>query len=140
YLPCVLRACFSLLSRCSAALRAVHSFPTRRSSDLLVLPLGEGAAQLGVARLLEVHRAPSFRATLSARAPGQGRKRQREQQCTAHLYLTVNRTVSTTSGFSGMCFQFATTAITRCGPGLRESSTNSVCPRPRCRIPVTPRG
>src|SRR5207247_10871782 len=83
YLPCVLRACFSLLSRCSAALRAVHSFPTRRSSDLLVLPLGEGAAQLGVARLLEVHRAPSFRATLSARAPGQGRKRQREQQCTA---------------------------------------------------------
>ena len=41
-------------------------------------------------------------------------------------YFTVNRTVSTTSGFRGTCFQSATTAITRWGPGFSESSTNSV--------------
>src|SRR6266487_2228760 len=41
-------------------------------------------------------------------------------------YFTVNRTLSTTGGFRGTCFQSATTAITRWGPGFRESSTNSV--------------
>src|SRR5256886_2353475 len=55
-------------------------------------------------------------------------------------YFTVNRTVSTTSGFKGTCFQSATTAITRWGPGFSESSTKSVWPRPRWIIPVTPRG
>src|SRR3989441_11230828 len=55
-------------------------------------------------------------------------------------YFTVNRTVSTTSGFKGTCFQSATTAITRWGPGLSESSTKSVWPRPKWMIPVTPRG
>src|SRR5205807_5643440 len=38
--------------------------------------------------------------------------------------FTVNRTVSTTSGFRGTCFQSATSAIKRCGPGLSESGTN----------------
>src|SRR5207245_10199155 len=108
----------------------------------LVLPRCERAAQVGVARLLELHRTPSFRAALGARAAGQGREREREHQGATHgvAYLTVNRTVSTTSGFRGTCFQSATTAITRWGPGVRESTTNSACPRPRCRIPVTPRG
>src|SRR5438477_155959 len=54
--------------------------------------------------------------------------------------FTVKRTVSVTSGCNGRCFESPTTAMTRCGPGLRESSTNSVCPRPRWMIPVTPRG
>src|SRR2546430_17442579 len=75
------------------------------------------AAQVGVARLLELHRTPSFRAALGARAAGQGREREREHQGATHgvAYLTVNRTVSTTSGFRGTCFQSATTAITRWG-------------------------
>src|SRR4029077_2657493 len=108
----------------------------------LILPRCERAAQVGVARLPELHRIPSFRAALGARAAGQGREREREHQGATHVvaYFTVNRTVSTTSGFRGTCYQSATTAITRWGPGVRESSTNSVCPRPRCRIPVTPRG
>ena len=75
---------------------------------------------------------------------GSGTERECESElqpaADARHYFTVNRTVSITGGLSGMCFQSATTAITRCGPGLRESSTNSVCPRPRWRIPVTPRG
>src|SRR2546421_5786126 len=108
----------------------------------LVLLRRERATQVGVAWLVAGHRVPSFRATLGARALGNGAEGEREPQGAANAghYFTVKRTVSTTSGFSGMCFQFATTAITRCGPGLRESSTNSVCPRPRWSIPVTPRG
>src|SRR5439155_22545797 len=46
-------------------------------------------------------------------------------------HFTVNRTVSATSGFRGMWLQSPTTAMIRCGPGLRESRTNSVCPCPR---------
>lgn len=47
------------------------------------------------------------------------------------VYFTVNVTVSATSGFRGICRQSARTAMTRWGPGLRESNTNCVCPRPR---------
>src|SRR5436305_928442 len=54
--------------------------------------------------------------------------------------FTVKRTVSATRGCNGRCFESPTTAMTRCGPGLSESSTNSVCPRPRWMMPVTPRG
>src|SRR2546425_2487984 len=110
----------------------------------LVLSRRERAAQFRFGRLLEVHWVPPFRFALGARALGGAPEGERESEpqlaVEARHYLTVNRTVSTTSGFRGMCFQFATRAITRWGPGLRESSTNSVCPRPRCRIPVTPRG
>src|SRR2546425_9131701 len=57
----------------------------------LVLPRCERAAQVGVARLLELHRTPSFRAALGARAAGQGREREREHQGATHgvAYLTV---------------------------------------------------
>src|SRR5882762_2016939 len=43
----------------------------------LVLPRRQRAAQLGVAWLPEVHRVPSFRATLGARAPGGGAQGER---------------------------------------------------------------
>src|SRR5207253_7810822 len=108
----------------------------------LVLARCERAAQVGVRRLLELHRIPSFRAALGARAAGQGREREREHQGATHgvAYLTVNRTVSTTSGFRGTCCQSATTAITRGGPGVRESSMDAVCPGPSCRLSVPRRG
>src|SRR5437879_13845087 len=91
----------------------------------LVLPRCERTAQVGVARLLELHRIPSFRAALGARAAGQGREREREHQGATHgvAYLTVNRTVSTTSGFRGPCCQSAPMATPRWGPEVREPNT-----------------
>src|SRR5207302_846862 len=48
--------------------------------------------------------------------------------------FTVNRTVSTTSGFRGTCFQSATSAITRRGPGLSEPTRTGAARR----APSTP--
>src|SRR6266478_448065 len=87
----------------------------------LVLSRRERAAQFRFGRLLEVHWIPPFRFALGARALGGAAEGECESErhpaAAARHYFTVNRTVSTTSGFRGMCFQFPTTATTRWGSG-----------------------
>ncbi len=94
-----------------------------------------GAERIGARRCHSPPRGPLLRGTRPhprpcRRAGEQGKAGEREGEA-RRGYLTVKVTVSATSGFKGMCLQSATTAMTRWGPGLRESSRNSVCPRPR---------